>query len=107
MVLHPGLPFGFEQVASRLTEEPDCLVVIGRIRTGRVDQSIDAGERTDEPCTGVHVDAMCPADSDGFVARTLQRRDGEAADASRCADYGDSHALRSSHSLSDASRSWK
>ena len=107
VMLNPGLSLCVKQVAGRLAEEPDCLLVVGRVRAGRVDHSVDAGERADEPFTGVHVDALCPADPDGFVARPLQRRDGEAADASRCADYCDSHALRSSHSLSDASRSSK
>jgi hypothetical protein len=44
----------------------------------------------------VHVDALSPADPDGLVAPALQRRDGEATDASGGSDDCDPHALGSS-----------
>jgi hypothetical protein len=93
MVLHPRLPLGFEQVASRTAEEVDCLVGFGRCAAARVDHGIDAGECPHEPVTGVDVDALGPADPDGLVAPPLQRLDGEATDASGCSDDCDPHAL--------------
>jgi len=42
MVLHPGLPLGFEQVASRTAREGDCLAAVSRCAAARVDDGIDA-----------------------------------------------------------------
>ena len=93
VVLHSRLLLGLEQVAGRTAEERDCLVVVGRCATARVDDGIDARECRHQSFTGVHVDALGPADRDGLVARALQRLDGEATDASGCSDDCDSHAL--------------
>ena len=93
MVLHPRLPLGFEQVASRTAEERDCLVVVGRCGAGCVDHGIDARECRREPFAGGDVDALGPADPDGLVAHAFQRPDREATDASGCSDDCDTHAL--------------
>jgi hypothetical protein len=42
MVLNTGLTLGFEHVASRTSEERDCLVALGCCATARVDDGIDA-----------------------------------------------------------------